>query len=129
MSAQKNRNRDLVAKYVDENPECEFGKHFDQFPKSDAHHTHHIFGGNAGRKDLLSNIIRLSADAHDWCHRFPSQGRVLAIYVKHLKGEMDLDEFKQCSGMHLAGWLHKNELESHSVWARKYLEELWEAYP
>lgn len=129
MSSKKNRNHELVADYVDQNPECEFGSNFDQFPRSDAHHTHHVFGGNAGRKDLLSNIIRLSADAHDWCHRFPSEGRMLAIWVKHKKGELDLDEFRTCSGYYLAGWLTKNDIGNYPVWSREYLKELLEAYP
>jgi len=67
--------------------------------------VHHIFGGRKGRWDLMTNLICLSREAHDWCHRNVVDGRVLCMWVKMSKGEFDATEFQQVSGMQAAGWL------------------------
>jgi len=67
--------------------------------------VHHIFGGRKGRCDLTTNLICLSREAHDWCHRNVVDGRVLCMWIKITKGEFDLKEFKIVSGMNAYGWL------------------------
>lgn len=90
-----------------------------------ANETNHIFSAG-GRHDLKSNLIRLSWYRHRWFHERPADGRVCCLWVKHQKGELDLDEIRKASGSYLAGWLLRaNIRESFSA---KYLEELRRIY-
>jgi len=76
-----------------------------------ASETHHIWGGTSGRTDLKSNLIRLSKPAHDWCERFKFDGRIVCLWVKAEKGELDPAEVRVASGFHLWGWLGKDEVK------------------
>jgi hypothetical protein len=96
-----------------------------------ASETHHIWGGTSGRTDLKSNLIRLSKPAHDWCERFKFDGRIVCLWVKAEKGELDPAEVRVASGFHLWGWLRK-DTPKHP-WVENLLfdlcagEEFWQA--
>lgn len=102
------RDEELRASYRESNPRCELSPVLGLGKMVDASDIHHIFGGK-GRWDLRSNLIALSREAHDFCHRHPIDGRILAMHAKLLKLELDDGEIKQASGMHIAGWLAKSE--------------------
>lgn len=93
-----------------------------------AQHTHHIMiAGRGIRWDLRSNLIRISAMAHEFVHRHPVDGRVICLWLKHSKGELNESEFHTASSMHLAGWIAR---ASPSLsWTDKYLDRLRLAYP
>ena len=65
----------------------------------------HLWGGSGGRLDLWSMLIVCEAAWHDWKTANFTAGLLLFLIVKHSKGEINADEFKQCSGYELAGWL------------------------
>jgi hypothetical protein len=115
--------------YAEKNEECELSIWFsEQFPDRDGSEIHHIFGGRSGRNDLVSNLVRVSRDAHDFCGvKCPTDGRILCIWIKCVKGELDLDEFKTASGFFLPGWLLKSEATHDFV--KPYLEKLRVLYP
>jgi len=119
---------DVRRQYRDDNPDCElyiwFCEHFDD---RDGHDQHHIFGGTSGRHDFVTNMVTASRTAHEWCERWKTDGRILCIWIKHVKGELDLDEFKKASGSFLCGWLLRAKVTHDFV--KPYLEKLLALYP
>lgn len=65
---------------------------------------HHIVGG-LGRWDQWSNFLMICRPAHDWCHKMPRESRIVSAWAKLKKGELNEEEFKAASGMHLEGAL------------------------
>ena len=49
--------------------------------------------------------------------------RIWCIYAKSLKNEINAEEFRQCSGYHLVGWLSQHRAE-WPVCLVPYLDEL-----
>jgi len=113
--------------YAEENLECELGRWFpNQFSREDSTECHHIM---TGRRDLRTNLLMVCRDAHAWCEEFKADGRVLALFVKHSKGELDLQEFRLASGFHLPGWLLMSESKIRHDFVRPFLNALIELYP
>lgn len=119
---------DVRRQYLEDNPDCElsiwFCEHFDE---RDGHDPHHCFGGRGGRHDLVTNLVTVSRSAHDWLENWKTDGRVLTTWIKHVKNELDLDEFKKASGSFLAGWLMRAEATHDFV--KPYLDKLRKLYP
>lgn len=66
---------------------------------------HHIIRF-PGRYDFWSNLIRLSGTVHTWLtEQDQVSGKVLCLWRKQQKSELDFAEFKICSGKTLGGWL------------------------
>lgn len=66
---------------------------------------HHIVGGTGGRWDVWGNFLTICRPAHNWCHKFPREGRIVCVSVKWAKGEMSETEWKSVSGQYLEGSL------------------------
>lgn len=49
---------------------------------------HHILGRGKGR-EVRSNFIMLSGQAHLWCHKRPAEGTVLCLWVKMMKSRKE----------------------------------------
>lgn len=127
-------NRKLAERYAAiELCELSFwiGEHFGGGGCPLASETHHIWGGTSGRHDLESNLIRLCKASHDWCERFKTDGRILCLWVKAEKGELDPLEVVEASGFRLWGWLSEEDV-THE-WVKPFLfdlmvgEEFWQA--
>lgn len=103
-------NLELRANYREANPVCELGAMLRKarliLTPDDSADIHHIVGGNGRRWDLWSNLITVSRTVHQWIHAHPIDGRLICLGHKLSKGELDLEEFRRASGMHLAGWIH-----------------------
>lgn len=100
-------DRALRDHYRDQFSECEIGrwlrKHGIDVDDYGCE-VHHIF--SIGRRpDLWSNLITLSRDSHRWVHNNPVDGRIVALWVKATKLELDLEEFRTASAKHLEGYL------------------------
>jgi len=113
---------------------CELAEWIPQFrvndnPFSKADETNHIFGGTSGRHDSVTNLIRLSVENHRWFHRFPADGRVCCLWVKHQKGQIDEAEFREASGVYIAGWLLCAQSKIRHEFVRPLLLELMREYP
>lgn len=114
--------------YLEDNPDCELYIWFcEHFEDRDGHDPHHNFGGRGGRYDFVTNLLTVSRSAHDWCEKWKTDSRILCIWIKHVKKELDLDEFKKAGGYHLAGWLMKSEATHDFV--KPYLNKLRKLYP
>lgn len=90
-----------------------------------AAHTHHIFTNP--RWDLVTNIIRLSAVVHSWCHEHLDESRVLCLYVKWQKGELDvakLDEIRRASTL---GFVELATFADEFAWIEPYRVKLLKA--
>jgi hypothetical protein len=128
-NARPGENLTLRNSYARAHVACELGwflpKHFERHAAAE---THHIFGGTSGRTDLVSNLIRVSWENHAWCHKFPADGRICCLFVKHEKGELDPAEFQAASGMMLPGWLLKVD-RVRNEFVRPMLERLRRLYP
>lgn len=117
----------LRAEYARSHPFCELGEWLPKFfPCSNANETHHIFSIRR-RPDLTSNLLRLSCESHRLCEQYKNDMRVVCIWVKHMKSELDQEEFKTASGFYLPGWLAKTT--TRIDWVQPYLEQLREAFP
>lgn len=134
MKKRAKRHRDTPASlavrksYREDNPTCELSRLLFEFGHirgsyvSDRAETHHIVGA-AGRIDVVSNIITLSPAIHRWVESEVVVGRIWCLYAKILKREINAEEFRQCSGMFLSGWLDNHRAE-WPVCLVPYLDEL-----
>lgn len=106
-------NLPLRRDYRENNPWCELSPLLKLGRHVPMAHIHHICGGRLGRWDLLTNLLSVSAEAHDWAEKHKTDGRILALYVKMQKGELDQQEFHKVTGLYLEGWLdvHQPTLE------------------
>ena len=120
MKTRAKRHRDTPAslairkQYRLDNPTCELST-FGWFSGvrgfcDDKVEVHHVVGAS-GRIDVVSNLITLSPVIHRWVESNVVEGRLWCIYAKSLKREINADEFRQCSGMFLAGWLDNHRAE------------------
>lgn len=117
----------LRHEYAVENPDCELGRWLPkQFSREDSTECHHIM---TGRRDLRTNLLMVCRNAHAWCEQFKADGRVLALFVKHSKGELDQQEFRTASGFYLPGWLLMAESKIRNEFVRPFLNALIELYP
>lgn len=103
------QNDEFKAAYMDENPECEFMKYFPKFgsrscqiptgirgilsapvsivqPSRD---PHHCLWGLSRRWDIRACLVAAGYYGHEFCHQYPDEGRILSLWVKHQKGELD----------------------------------------
>ena len=137
MKKRSKRHRDTPAslavrkQYRIDNPSCELS------PMSafsgvrcfvgEAVEVHHIAMGNAGRVDVVSNLIAVSRQVHAFCHAEPSHGTILCLYAKMKKkpSEIDAEEFRRCTGQHLYGYV-SNHKPTHE-WMIPMWQELVEA--
>lgn len=101
----------------------------ERFERRQATETHHIIGGNGGRYDLVSNLLRLSFPSHNWCHSFPADGAIVCLWVKVQKCELDPDEFHRASGILLPGYLLMQQAKIRHTWVHPLAEELKRKYP
>ena len=83
----------------------------------------HMWGGTAGRIDVVSMLISVDQSWHQWKTDNFTLGLLLFLVVKQSKCEVNADEFRQCSGYHLVGWLSQHRAE-WPVCLVPYLEEL-----
>lgn len=122
MKKRAKRHRDTPAslavrkQYAEDNPDCELTPLLFGFGDirgsyiSDRAEIHHVVGAS-GRIDVVSNLITLCPAIHRWVESEVIVGRLWCIYSKSLKREINADEYKQCSGYHLAGWLSQHRAE------------------
>lgn len=91
----------IQSSYRQNNPGCELWKIIRLYVQDALPHgteLHHIMGSRKGRADMVTNLIMLSKPAHDWCHKFRTEGNVLCLWVKLAKGELSWSEFEAASG-------------------------------
>lgn len=105
-------NIPLRSEYRDSNPACELTKylrtHGIALGRDDSCEVHHIIG--VGRRvDVVPNLITLSRTVHAWAHQNLQDARIVCLWRKMTKGELDAETFRYCSGRHLAGWLDINQ--------------------
>lgn len=81
--------------------DIEFKMHGGLYPLE----CHHAFGGRMGRWDREWNLLAVCRTVHDWCERFKTDGRVLAIRRKLDNGEWDEEDAFRCLGMLPLGWI------------------------
>ena len=143
MKKREKRHRDtkesltIRATYRRENPCCEVAKFFLRHTelavkfgygkcarwKDGPVECDHLWGGTAGRIDLVSMLIVVAPEWHAWKTVNFMQGLLLFLVVKFAKGEINADEFRQCSGMNLVGWIVNHRAE-WPVCLVPYLDEL-----
>lgn len=128
MKKRATRHRDTPSslairkQYRRENPECELSQYGIVRDMSGGAEIHHIVGA-AGRIDVVSNLITLSPVLHRWVEANVVEGRIWCLYAKWRKQEINAEEFRQCSGYHLSGWLLQHRAE-WPVCLVPYLDEL-----
>ena len=62
--------------------------------------VHHITGGPQ-RHDVLTNVVMLCRSAHRWVHEDIIPGRILCLWVKQQKAQLDWGFF---AGQHQCQW-------------------------
>lgn len=53
---------------------------------------HHCLWGLARRWDIRACLVAACEVAHTFCHQYPNEGRILSLWVKRQKGELDWSE-------------------------------------
>lgn len=112
--------------YRSRNPTCEIGDwlviagELEKYTLRDVEVHHISIGGRKGKCDVLSNLISVSREAHEFCHRFPKDGKTICLYVKMRKGELFVEEVRQAFGMSAGAVVDRNEP------TRKWLQPAWE---
>jgi hypothetical protein len=91
------------------------------FPR-DRDHVHHIAYGVARRWDIVTNLIALSQISHDWVHAHKIDGRILCLYAKQKKGELDWGEMSRIYGKDFRALIKSKEPQME--WVRKYWHAL-----
>lgn len=117
-NSRKHENLPLREQYRESNAHCEMTKRLKMFGVDQHDHSvevHHVVGGAGRRVDVLSNLITVSRSCHAWLHAHPTDGRILCLHQKMLKGELDAEEFRRVSGMTLAGWLELHQPQSDTA--------------
>ena len=96
------------------NPQCELSVFFpeDYLPTEnglqalvghdDPIDPHHILTNC--RADIVTNLICVRRQIHDWAERFTIDGRVLSLCVKWRKGELDTAAIEALTGVPFLGW-------------------------
>lgn len=100
--------------YLKANPKCEAATFlrtcavpFAMWPASTE--AHHLVGGS-GRKDIWSNLLTVCGGAHAWIEANPVAGRIVCAYLKHAKGELDLESYNHLFGQSLVAWLESDKV-------------------
>jgi hypothetical protein len=104
------RDRELLRRYLDENPEDELrpvaqgegwvavSKNWLGPPKWGSEVVHHVIGCLGGKYDILSLMVTVDAMTHEWVHLCPKHGVVASLYIKAKKGEFDREHVKEVTG-------------------------------
>lgn len=102
---------------------CELALHLpDYFQAARADETHHIV---TGRVDLPVNLIRAAWINHKFMEDFKADGRVICLWIKLQKGELDPDEFVKASrGILLPGYILMQADKLRHEWVEPLAEEL-----
>lgn len=108
--ARKSGDPSVVAAYLKANPTCEVSGFLRtvlgftgtwSFGDID---PHHLVGGS-GRKDVPENLLAVRRDAHGWIESNPVDGRIVCVWVKWQKQELDVAGYSELFGQSLAAWL------------------------
>lgn len=118
-------NPALVAEYRMNNPRCEIGhilKAAGLIKTWSPMETqlHHIMGSRKGRWDLLTNLISVSPEVHEFCHANRTSSNVLCLWMKMDKGELCWSEFETASG-------YKRTVVENWKPGEAFLIPLWDA--
>jgi len=107
---------------------CELGQWLpDHFESGRSDETHHIV---TGRVDRPVNLIRASWINHKFCEDFKADGRVVCLWIKLQKGELDPKEFEKVSrGVLLPGYILMQAAKIRNAWVRPLADELKAAFP
>lgn len=111
-NSNRHENLWLRNEYRASHPWCELCPILNGTKHETAHEIHHAFGGNLGRWDLASNLLHLCGDCHRWCEEHKTDGRILALLVKHREGILNQEEIRTACGMYVAGWLASHPPQS-----------------
>lgn len=113
----------LRAAYREENPWCEFSREKQAGFRGvvDAADVHHI-GHQSHRWDAWSNLISLSREAHEWCHKHPTDGVLVSTRIKIGKGEFDAGNFERCVGRRIEGYVEKVPSTPWGVAAAEWIQ-------
>lgn len=96
-------NLKLRQSYARAHPACELAVWLpDHFEEARSAETHHIM---TGRKDVVSNLLRVSWQSHLWLEEHKFDGRLVAIFIKTQKGEFSREEFQLASGFFVEGFI------------------------
>lgn len=125
-------DHDLIHDYVMQNPRCEIAPYFSsgrcvvyrdwrgrevedhatggRMPL--AEQVHHILGSGNGcqRHDVVSNIIHVSLNAHEWLEQHKIAGMVLCCHRKREKGEIDWRLLSELKGKRLPDWFETDQV-------------------
>lgn len=102
----------VVATYLKDNPTCEVSSFLREvlgFRGTWSLGTidpHHLVGGS-GRTDVASNLLTVRRDAHGWIEGSPVDGRIVCVWVKWKKNELDVSSYSELFGQSLAAWLSR----------------------
>lgn len=116
--------------YREDNPTCELSRWLrrnwrngftDSELRDQSAEVNHIFSMGS-RPDLWSNLITLSATVHRFFHANPIEGRILCLYRKLRKSELDLGEIRIASGKRLEGYLLSKPTDN--PWLKPCFDEL-----
>ena len=108
--SRRNDLPDVRAEYRRANPECELSGllyvlGIVREPRaSDPLEVHHLVGGS-GRRDAVANLVTVSRVVHRWLESNVTDGRIVCLAAKAVKGEVDPDLLRELTGQFLAGWL------------------------
>lgn len=133
----KKKNRTLKQSYRLENPQCEIHEHLEgelwdsiridlgnRRVEDWQPEIHHIWGGHAHRWDIVPNLIALSKPAHAYCHLMPQHGRIVCLWVKLWKGELDRELWRECMGFDPIGIL--DHFDAKEEWVENMLIDIYE---
>ncbi len=124
-NSRPGENLKLRASYARAHELCELGFWIpERFPAMVANETHHIM---TGRRDCVTNLLRVSIPSHRWLEEFKTDGRIISLWIKNEKGELKPGEFFEASARLLPGWLSGAEVRNDFV--RPYLEKLRRDFP
>ena len=92
--------------YHTANPWCEYCVPLmgvSKFRRDTATEVDHIM--QAGRYDVITNLIACCHDCHRRKHELGASGKILGLWVKHTKGELHPEELSRLMRRPLLGWL------------------------
>jgi len=120
------RDREAVRAYLEANPSDELaevarGDGWNSVqrgwlgePQWGSEVVHHIIRSLGSKYDILSLMITVNAQTHEWAHKCPKYGVVGALYIKAKKGEFDREHVKDATGRDVIAiieyWLDTGQL-------------------
>ena len=107
---------------------CELGQWLpDHFEPGRSDETHHIV---TGRVDRAVNLIRARWINHKFMEDFKADGRIVCLWIKLQKGELDPGEFEVVSrGVRLPGYIDMQAAKVRHDWVKPLALELQRAFP